>query len=279
MAGHQGRSARTPGVNRAWIERETGGRVRASRRLHGGIMAVTREVRVDDRTFVLQTGEVDALNTARILTALEAVPIPAPRLVAAREGALLMTKLPGKVHLQPREMATRLRRMAAPLPELHAAKALRAVSVKLRLNPRSYDWVRDPGVRRAAEALVANPPARIARVPTHGDFQHFNMLWSREKLTGIVDWSGIWMGPPEVDVCHCRLNLAVLYSADVAEEFRLAYEAVAGRTVDVWHDVHRLGVYNRGWQRFIPIQVHGRAAVRRGMTARVEELLRRTLDR
>jgi aminoglycoside phosphotransferase (APT) family kinase protein len=119
----------------------------------------------------------------------------------------------------------------------------------------------------------------VARVPTHGDYQHFNLLWSRERLTGIVDWSGIWLGPPEVDVCHCRLNLAVLYSAEVAEEFRAIYEAEAGRAVDPWHDVHRLGVYGKEWPRFIPIQVHGRAPVRRGMTARVEDLLRRALNR
>jgi aminoglycoside phosphotransferase (APT) family kinase protein len=119
----------------------------------------------------------------------------------------------------------------------------------------------------------------MIRVPTHGDYQHFNMLWSRERLTGIIDWSGIWLGPPEIDVCHCRLNLAVLYGADVAEQFRHAYEAEAGREVDPWHDVRALGNYNDDWPNFIPIQVHGRAVIRPGMTARVEELLRRALSR
>jgi aminoglycoside phosphotransferase (APT) family kinase protein len=140
-------------------------------------------------------------------------------------------------------------------------------------------WVRDPGVRRAAEELLSRLPARVTRVPTHGDYQHFNMLWSRQGLTGIVDWSGIWLGPPEIDVSHCRLNLAVLYGPAVADDFRDAYEAVAGRRVDQWVDVHRIGNYNDRWPDFIPIQVHGRAPVRRGMTARVEELLRRALNR
>ena len=274
-------------MNRTWVESATGGRVVWRRRLHGGIIARVDEVRVQLRSgsvasFVLRQYEDDpgaVEYEARVLTALEGVDLPAPRLVAFAGSALLMTKVPGRVHLEPRDMAVRLRRMAEPLPVLHAASPLRDVGVRLRMNPRSYSWVRDAGVRRAAEELVASAPKRIARVATHGDYQHFNMLWSRERLTGIVDWSGIWIGPPEVDVCHCRLNLAVLYSADVADQFRDAYEAEAGRRVDRWHDVHRLGVYNDQWPRFIPVQVHGRVPLRRGMTVRVEELLRRALCR
>ena len=30
--------------------------------------------------------------------------------------------------------------------------------------------------------------------------QHFNLLWSRERLTGVVDWSEACIGPPGVDV-------------------------------------------------------------------------------
>jgi aminoglycoside phosphotransferase (APT) family kinase protein len=274
-------------VNRAWIESATGGRVVARRRLHGGIIARVDEVRVRLASgvvtrFVLRQYEDDpgaVAYEARVLEALVDVALPVPRLVATEGSALLMTKLPGRVNLAPRDMRLHLQRMAAPLPVLHASASLRSVGLKLKMNPRRYDWVRDPGLRRAAEDLVATPPARIARVATHGDYQHFNMLWSRGRMSGIVDWSGIWNGPPEVDVCHGRLNLAVLYGADVADEFRDIYEAEAGRRVDSWHDVHRLGVYSDDWPRFIPIQVHRRASVRRGMTARVEQLLRRALSR
>ena len=123
-----------------------------------------------------------------------------------------MTKVRGVADLESRDMTQKLARMAAPLPVIHTSRELHAVGVKLKMNPRRYDWVHDPGVRRAAEELVAKPPDRIARVATHGDYQHFNMLWSRGRLSGVLDWSGVWIGPPEVDTCHCRLNLAVLYS-------------------------------------------------------------------
>jgi aminoglycoside phosphotransferase (APT) family kinase protein len=66
----------------------------------------------------------------------------------------------------------------------------------------------------------------------HGDFQHFNFLWTHGRLTGVVDWGAASTGPPSAGVGHCRLNLAVLFGADWAERFRLAYQAEAGRSVD-----------------------------------------------
>jgi hypothetical protein len=39
---------------------------------------------------------------------------------------------------------------------------------------------------------------------------------------------------------HCRLNLAVLFGADWAERFRLAYQAEAGRAIDPWWTCTRL---------------------------------------
>ena len=82
------------------------------------------------------------------------------------------------------------------------------------------------------------------------------------------------MAPADVDVGHCRLNLAVLFSAEVAERFRLMYEAEAGRQVEPWWDVHQLLAYGDDWPAFIPLQVAGRAPLDvPGMTGRVEKLL------
>jgi len=114
----------------------------------------------------------------------------------------------------------------------------------------------------------------------HGDYQHFNVLWSRGRLSALVDWSSSRTAPPDLDVGHCRLNLAVLYSADVAERFRSVYESEAGRRVEPWWDIHQLLAYSDGWQDFIPLQVAGRAPVDvLGMTGRVEELLAMALKR
>ena len=65
------------------------------------------------------------LETA-VLTKLEGSDIPAPRVVgsttdAARGGpAILMTRLPGKMHLMPRDRERWLREMAQMLARIHA---------------------------------------------------------------------------------------------------------------------------------------------------------------
>ena len=87
-------------------------------------------------------------------------------------------------------------------------------------------------------------------------------------------------GPADFDIGHCRLNLAVLFGADWAERFRLAYEAEAGRAVDPWWDLYAVTAYSDAWRRVITLQVADRAPVdTAGMTARVEELLDATLGR
>jgi aminoglycoside phosphotransferase (APT) family kinase protein len=124
----------------------------------------------------------------------------------------------------------------------------------------------------------ASPSQR--RCFIHRDFQHFNLLWAGGRLTGVVDWSVAASGPPEIDVGHCRLNLAVLYSADWAERFRLAYEAETGRRTDPWWDLQEPAAYDDAWPRFIPVQVGGRVPLDAGgMTARVEELVESALGR
>ena len=137
-----------------------------------------------------------------------------------------------------------------------------------------------PDIWRAAIALVADdrPPTPTCFI--HRDYQHFNLLWAREQLTGVVDWVQASIGPPDVDIGHCRLNLTLLFSADVAERFRERYEAEAGRKVDPWWDVHSLLSYSPGWKSFLPFQIDGRAPLDvDGMTGRVQDLLERTLRR
>ncbi len=131
-----------------------------------------------------------------------------------------------------------------------------------------------PDVWAAAKDVVAAEPPQTEAVLTHGDYQHFNVLWSRGRLSALVDWSQAGIASPDLDVGHCRLNLAVLYSPEIAERFRRVYESEAGRQVEPWWDIHQLLAYGDDWQTFIPIQVAGRAPVDvRGMTGRVEELL------
>ena len=137
-----------------------------------------------------------------------------------------------------------------------------------------------PDIWRKAIALVAeeHPPTRTCFI--HRDYQHFNLLWSRDRLSGVIDWVEASVGPPDVDVGHCRLNLTVLFSADTAERFRQMYEAEAGREVDPWWDIQSLLPFGPEWKRFLPIQIDGRAPLDvDGMMSRMEDVLERTLRR
>ena len=288
----------------AWVERTigAGARVVGWRRLTGGIASSVHRLTVEQGgrrgSYVLRRwvpdGEHDryvigavASETA-VLTALERSDLPAPRVIgsttdAAHAGpAVLMTRVPGHVHLMPRDRDRWLQQMARTLTRIHAldidAKPFKSWLDRSRLSPLP-DASR-PDIWRKAIALVAEerPPTRTCFI--HRDYQHFNLLWSRERLTSVIDWVEASVGPPDVDVGHCRLNLAVLFSADVAERFRQMYEAEAGREVDPWWDMHSLLSFGPEWKRFLPIQIDGRAPLDvDGMTSRMEDVLERTLRR
>jgi aminoglycoside phosphotransferase (APT) family kinase protein len=193
-----------------------------------------------------------------------------------------MTRLTGRVDLVPADRARWLKQIAVAAARIHdapvAAPPFERWLDSARLtapvsSTRKSLW---RSVRDVLRENDGSPDSCFI----HRDFQHFNFLWTRGRLTGVVDWGAASIGPPSVDVGHCRLNLAVLFGADCAEQLRLAYEAETGRKVDPWWDLHALASYGDAWQRFIPIQVDGRAPIDTGgMTARVEELVAATLRR
>jgi len=238
-------------------------------------------------------GEADwtraAVERERVaLVGLADSAVPAPRFVAASLGAdtdghpsLLMTRVRGRVNLEPKEPGDWLGQMAAALPPIHAlgidaapAQLWRRVS-----DLRVPAWSTRPWLWREARELLAGPAPEGSSF-IHADFQHFNLLWWRERLSGVVDWTMTGRGAPDRDVGHCRLNLAVLFSSAWAERFRLAYEAEAGRPIERWWDVSELCEYSDRWMSFIPIQVAGLTGVDvEGMHDRVEALLDMALKR
>ncbi len=227
-------------------------------------------------------------SEAAILSRLEGSGVPAPRLVASTSDhahggpALLMTRVPGRMFLMPRDREHWLRQMANMLARIHALETMSSAFESWHdaesLTPPA-DASR-PDIWREAFALVAKRPAATPMCFIHRDYQHFNLLWSRERLTGVVDWSGAGAGPPDIDVGHCRLNLTLLFSAQVADRFRDFYEAAAGRAVDPYWDMHALLSYGPEWKNFLPLQINGGAPLDvEGMTRRMEEVLTSALQR
>lgn len=243
------------------------------------------------RQYETATGSPHIAHEARVLAALEGAggAIPAPRLVAAApEGvdghpSLLMSRLPGRVFLQPSVPEAWIAQMARAAAAIHDLSVDGIPPFRPWFAPderRVPDTASDRGLWSDAFEIVAQVPPPGETNFIHGDFQHFNLLWSRERLTGVIDWTFPALGPRAVDVGHCRLNLVVLFGAGRAEQFRLAYEAEVGVPLDPWWDLAAISAYDDEWMEFIPVQVGGRAPVdTAGMTARVEELVRVTLRR
>jgi aminoglycoside phosphotransferase (APT) family kinase protein len=260
---------------------------RLSLRLPGGISTQVVLKRFTDPDW----GDVQAIvqNEAAALAAVEASVVPAPRLLGASpDGAetegvpsLLMTRAPGRVWLTPHDVDAWIHQLATLLPFLHAGATDVMTSQPQDLDePTVLASARRPDVWTAAKSVIATERPSGEAVFVHGDYQHFNVLWSRGRISALVDWSSSQIASPDLDVGHCRLNLAVLYSVDVAERFRHVYESEAGRRVEPWWDVHQLLAYDDSWRDFIPVQVAGRAPVDvPGMTGRVEKLLAMALER
>ncbi|MGP9538048.1 phosphotransferase family protein [Brachybacterium sp. AOP43-C2-M15] len=138
----------------------------------------------------------------------------------------------------------------------------------------------DAGLVRASLELAARAPDPARAVLCHGDYQHFNVLWQGGEISAVVDWPTVGLADRGLDVGHCRLNLAVLFSADAAMRFLDDYEQQSGVTVDPAPDLQRLLNFGPNWPEFIPLQVDGRAAVDGpGMAGRVRETIQRTLRR
>jgi aminoglycoside phosphotransferase (APT) family kinase protein len=68
--------------------------------------------------------------------------------------------------------------------------------------------------------LLATAPV----VLTHYDFWSGNTFWQDGDLTGVVDWSGVALGPRGFDVGWCRLDLYLLYGQHIADRFLDSYE-------------------------------------------------------
>ena len=85
---------------------------------------------------------------------------------------------------------------------------------------------------------------------------------------------------PERDVGHCRLNFAILWGADAAEDFRLRYESVAGRATDPYWDLQAALGFLPGWGNIIQTQAGRRLRVDTpGINGRVEDLVATILKR
>jgi aminoglycoside phosphotransferase (APT) family kinase protein len=201
-----------------------------------------------------------AEKEARNLQLLERAEIAAPRLVAVDgDGsdcdvpAVLMTQMSGHLDLHPKQLDLWLRRMAELLPPIHAIepgsvhvqdwKVWHEDDLRKTQPPewsgRKRDWER-------LIDIVGGPWPAYAPRFVHRDFQHYNVLWSRGRPTGVLDWIDASMGPVELDFGHFRRNLVTDFGFDVAEQFLHHYREVTGEEPNPFWEALNL---SPGWAK------------------------------
>lgn len=195
--------------------------------------------------WVVEDPDFTAAREAAVLDLLSAASVPAPHLVAAdREGevcdvpTLLLTRLPGRPPGLPRDMGAFLAQLAEALLPIHAVDGRARERIPGYRNYHDLSsitpplWSGRPELwERALELARADPPqGRCCFI--HRDYHPENTLWTRGRLTGIVDWtSGSW-GSAAVDTAHMRWNLALTYGLDAAEEFLRLHRSLVSDVFD-----------------------------------------------
>jgi RimJ/RimL family protein N-acetyltransferase len=110
---------------------------------------------------------------------------------------------------------------------------------------------------------TAVPSYRPALI--HRDFHPGNVLWSRRRLSGVVDWVNACRGPRGCDVAHCRGNLIDLGGVAAADGFVAAYEAVTGEPHHPYWDMASIleaGPSSWTSQRLVELEARLAEAVR-----------------
>ena len=251
-----------PGRAVRWVTAVTGpgSRVVSARRLRPGSWHVNHAVEVADGSgnthrlvlrrwarpgWAADDPDYTPDREARVLGLLAPTPVPAPEVIAADPAgthcdvpALLLARLPGH---PPRPADTAgsgfCRQLAETLAMIHDAG--RAAGAQLNPYRLYYDreraapvrWMTGAPVWARAIAVVREQPPPADMTMIHRDYHPENTLWSRRRLTGVVDWTQASWGPPQLDLAHMRWNLAADHGARAADQFLACYRATTGTTM------------------------------------------------
>ncbi|MCT2195136.1 MULTISPECIES: phosphotransferase family protein [Paenibacillus] len=238
-----------------WVEEQfgQGAKVVSALSLKGGTSSVVYGVKITQgdtcheavlRQFTnrewLQEEPELALHETAALQAAHAAGLPSPRALACDSygsacgvPSVLMTRLPGRVVLNPSDLPEWLDGLARMLVEIHAAEAQ-----PIRWNYFTYNevsrlsvpqWSRVPEAWRRIIDRVQGPVPSYVPQFIHRDYHPANVLWQEGAISGVVDWANACMGPTGIDTGHCRLNLVQMYGVEAADAFLDNYLAQARR--------------------------------------------------
>jgi aminoglycoside phosphotransferase (APT) family kinase protein len=228
-----------------------GGRVLGVRALKGGISCSVHALRVerpDGTTTEVVVRRMDpawgpsanaiAEREFRLLEVLARHNFPSPRpLLLDRSGerleapGMIITRLPGRGVLLPRNVPSFVDQLAATMVQLHTLP-----TDELGFLPPQRDSVdaviaRGPDndepfhleVWAAVRELWPNIKAAGRKDLLHGDYWPGNVVWHRDRLSGVVDWEETKLGHSIRDLATCRCDMSVLLGAEAAARLTAAY--------------------------------------------------------
>lgn len=224
-----------------------------------------------------------AVRESAALRAASAAEILTPELVAVdpmgeRVGvpALLMTRLVGRVVWDPTGVDGWLQRLAEVLPAVHAVESgHEPVGVYENYALESYappKWATKTAIWERAAEVFHGPILDEGRCFIHRDYHPGNVLWKRGHVTGVVDWQSACIGPPSVDIGHCRANF-LGYAPELADRFTGFAEEALGTRFHPWADIAALIGMLDGLRRTPPC-LAGREAIEAAVEHAVAALTR-----
>lgn len=238
------------------IVQEVAGDVRLGRieRLRGGVDALTHAVQLRRgdgpaewlvvRRWKAQTLTWNPTAPERVWTTLHLLErhgVPAPRPIyldaagaLVGEPTLVMTRAPGRATLSPADRGTYVRELGAALAAVHRLSIDDDVVLPRDAIP-DLEALTEPGGKLAGadgaailERLLRWRPQHERLGLVHGDYWAGNTLWQDGRLTSIVDWDQAALGDPHADVGYCRVDLALMFGLEAADEFLAAYARASG---------------------------------------------------
>lgn len=182
----------------------------------------------------------------RALGLLRPTQVPVPEIVAADPigvacdvPAILLTRLTGhppqRADTDTADFGRQLAETLARIHDVNGAAAGQLAPYRLyydRAHAVPARWMAPTAAWKQATAAVREPPPPTTMTMIHRDYHPENTLWSRGRLTGVVDWTQASWGPPALDLGHMRWNLVADHGQHVADQFLACYRAIIGSVPD-----------------------------------------------
>lgn len=217
--------------------------IQAVTRLEGGQHADTWRVDTDNPALTVivrqfPIGDCAGAREQAVLRSLGGLEGLAPVLLGADlnprpsgQPTSLISWLDGQADITPADPERWADQLGRALAVVHAVPRERLMGLpsvfdRSGASANALDGALAPAVRSRWGRITSSP-----EVLTHCDYWSGNVVWRDGKLVGIVDWSGAARGPRGFDLGWCRLDLVLLFDNHIADVFRDAYGAAAGRKV------------------------------------------------